>query len=120
MSNTLVVNAKDCKGLRWQPPQDIAFAANHALVPLHAGELAGAVAGMPLAFAQKQGDWQLVAVCGLTANHSLFVRDGKWMGAYTPQAFGYWPFDVVQVGKRVLITFDKSSGTLVGSGGEPF
>jgi hypothetical protein len=120
MSNRFVVSAKECEGLRWQRPGNMAFAASKPLLPLHIGELAGAATSMPMAFTQNEGVWQLVAVCGHTAKHNLFVRDGTWLGAYTPQTLEDWPFELVWVGERGFITFDKTSGALVEKGGDSF
>ena len=49
MSSPLVLSPKECQGKAWHPPVDASFAAQQALLPLHAGELAKAAASMPLA-----------------------------------------------------------------------
>lgn len=119
MSKPLVISPKECQGLTWQPPANYAFAANQALLPLHAGELAKAAATMPLALVKEAGEWRLVAVCGLTPNHNLFIREGKWLGNYTPSWLASWPFYTMEVGDKSVVLFDRESG-LVGQGDEPF
>lgn len=46
MSDPLVISPKECQGLTWHPPHDVAFAQHQAQIPLHAGELAKAAASM--------------------------------------------------------------------------
>lgn len=84
MPNPLVLSPKECQGKTWHPPVDLAFAAEQALLPLHAGELAKAAATMPLALVKEGREWRLVGVCGLETGHNLFIKDGKWLGNYRP------------------------------------
>jgi hypothetical protein len=60
----LVITPKECQSECWPPPENFNFAANQGFIPLHAGELAKAVASMPLALAREKRDWKLVAVIG--------------------------------------------------------
>lgn len=117
MPNPLVLSPKECQGKTWHPPVDLAFAAEKALIPLHAGELAKAAATMPLALMKEGREWRLVGVCGI---ENLFVKDGKWLGNYTPAWLSTWPFAVVAVGEKGLVTFDCDSGLLGAEEGEPF
>lgn len=122
MPNPLIVSPKTCQGLSWFPPTDVAFAAREPLIPLHAGELANAAATMPLAVVQVDKRWRLVGVCGTAEGHNLFVRDGKWLGVYTPQWVKTWPMDIIEIGDKGVMALDRDSGVL-GSGddsGEPF
>lgn len=110
MPTSLVLSPKECQGLSWYPPLDLAFAAHQALLPLHAGELAKAAASMPLALIEQGRDWRLVGVCGLTPGHNLFIKQGKWLGHYRPDWLSSWPFEIVTVGEKGLVTFDRESG----------
>lgn len=110
MNSTLVLSPKECQGKTWHPPVDLAFAANTALLPLHAGELAKAAASMPVALVKEGREWRLVGVCGLETGHNLFIKDGKWLGNYKPAWLATWPFEVVSVGEKGIVTFDRDSG----------
>ena len=123
MSSLLVLNEKDCQGLAWRPPVDLAFAAQKVLVPLHAGELSQAAATMPLAFTRLGSSWRLVGVCGLQSGHNLFIKKGKWLGQYQPEWLGTWPFEMVSIGTKVLVVVDRDSDLVCKQGdssGEPF
>lgn len=121
MPNPLVLSPKECQGKTWHPPIDLSFAAHKALFPLHAGELAKAAATMPLALLKEGREWRLVGVCGIETGHNLFIKDGKWLGNYKPAWLSTWPFAVVTVGEKGIVTFDRDSGLLAEeSAGEPF
>jgi hypothetical protein len=121
MPNPLVVTPKECQGLTWHPPVDLAFAASQPLLPLHAGELAKAAATMPLALVKEGREWRLVGVCGLTPGRNLFIKEGKWLGNYRPQWFATYPFEIVALGEKGIVTFERDSGLLDERGaGEPF
>lgn len=124
MPNYLAISPKECHGLAWFPPQDVQFAAHNPLVSLHAGELAKAASAMPLALVKEGREWKLVGVAGLNPSHNLFIREGKWLGQYRPQSLSTWPFSVVSIGEKGVVTFDRDSGLLSESveaqGAEPF
>lgn len=121
MPNPLVLSPKECQGKTWHPPIDLSCAADKALIPLHAGELAKAAATMPLALIKENREWRLVGVCGIETGHNLFIKDGKWLGNYRPAWLSTWPFEIVTVGEKGLVTFDRDSGLLAEeSTGEPF
>lgn len=112
MSIPLVLSPKECQGLTWHSPVDLNFAANKALIPLHAGELAKAAASMPLAAVKEGREWRLVGVCGLESGHNLFIRQGQWLGHYRPEWLASWPFEIVSVGEKGLVAFDRDSDLL--------
>nr|WP_273424407.1 SapC family protein [Halomonas sp.] len=121
MPTPLVLSPKECQGKAWHPPVDVSFASDKALIPLHAGELAKAAATMPIALVKQGREWQLVGVCGIEPGHNLFIKDGKWLGHYRPEWLSCWPFEIVSVGDKGLVTFDRDSGLLASEGeGEPF
>ena len=121
MSSPLVLSPKECQGKTWHPPIDLSFAAHKALIPLHAGEIAKAAATMPLALLKEGREWWLVGVCGIETGHNLFIKDGQWLGNYKPAWLSSYPFEIVTVGKKGIVTFDRDSGLLAEeSAGEPF
>ncbi|WP_445621066.1 SapC family protein [Kushneria sp. Sum13] len=120
-ANPLVLSPTACRGLRWQIPQDLAFAARHHLMPLHVGELAHAAASMPLALVQHQQQWRLVGVCGNTPNHNLFIKEGVWLGHHRPDWLNTYPFEIMALGEKSIATFDRASDLLTDDvSGEPF
>ncbi|XKH59390.1 SapC family protein [Halomonas sediminis] len=121
MPNPLVLSPKECQGKTWHPPIDLGFAADKALIPLHAGELAKAAATLPLALVKENREWRLVGVCGIESGHNLFIKQGKWLGHYRPEWLSTWPFEIVVVGEKGLVTFDRNSSLLdEDDAGEPF
>ncbi|WP_288373066.1 MULTISPECIES: SapC family protein [Gammaproteobacteria] len=120
MPNPLVLSPKECQGKTWHPPVDLSFAADKALIPLHAGELAKAAATMPLALIKEHREWRLVGVCGIETGHNLFIKDGKWLGNYRPAWLSSYPFEIVAVGEKGVVTIDRDSGLLGAEEGEPF
>lgn len=121
MSNPLVLSPKECQNKTWHPPSDLAFAQHQALLPLHAGELGKAAASMPLAMMKEGREWRLVGVCGIEPGHNLFIKQGKWLGNYRPQWLATHPFEIVTVGEKGFVTFDRDSGLEDPYGaGQPF
>ncbi|NWO11396.1 hypothetical protein HLV40_13430 [Chromohalobacter salexigens] len=121
MSTPLVLSPKECQGLTWHPPHDLGFATDKALIPLHAGELAKAAATMPVALLKESHEWRLVGVCGIEPGHNMFIKNGKWLGHYRPEWLSSYPFEIVTVGDKGLVTFDRDSGLLDDDGaGEPY
>lgn len=121
MSQPLVLSPRECQGKTWHPPQNLAFAQHRSLIPLNAGELAKAAAAMPLAVVKDGREWRLVGVCGLELGHNLFIRQGQWLGHYRPEWLASWPFEIVTVGEKGLVAFDRDSGLLAVEGeGESF
>ncbi|WP_311945014.1 SapC family protein [Halomonas piscis] len=116
MTQPLVLSPRECRGKTWHPPRDLGCAADQALLPLHAGELAKAAAAMPLAVVKQSREWRLVGVCGLEPGHNLFIRQGQWLGHYQPQWLATYPFEIVSVGEKSLVTFDQDSGLLGAKG----
>lgn len=112
MPTPLVLSPNDCQGKSWHPPQNLAFAQHRPLIPLHVGELAKAAAAMPLAAVKEGREWRLVGVCGLEPGHNLFVRQSQWLGHHRPEWLASWPFEIVTVGEKGLVTFDLDSGLL--------
>ena len=121
MSSFLALSPKDCQAYTWRVPTTLSFAQHRALIPVHAGELSHAAASMPLALWQQDDKWQLVAVCGLQAEHNLFIKDGQWLGHYRPNWLQTYPFDLMPVGDKAYPVMDRSSPLLVnGLEGEAF
>lgn len=121
MPKPLFLSPKECQGKTWHPPQNLAFAADEALIPLHAGELAKAAAAMPLAIVKHKRSWRLVGVCGVEAEHNLFIKNGQWLGHYRPEWLACYPFEMIAVGEKGLVVLDKHSPLMdKGSAGEPF
>jgi len=50
-----------------------------------------------------------MGVCGLETGHNLFIKDGKWLGNYRPVWLATYPFDIVAVGEKGIVAFDRDS-----------
>lgn len=121
MANPLVVTPSECQGKTWHAPIDVGFACSRGVIPVHAGELAKAAVTMPIAVIRAARGWQLVAVCGLNPERNVFIQNGQWLGHYQPQWLSTFPFSVIRLGERGVLTFDRDSGLLADDGsGEPF
>jgi len=81
----------------WRRPAGFAFAAEEAIVPLAAIEVAQAATELPLAFATVDGVTQLVAVMSARQGLNWFVgEDGRWLGHYVPALLRAHPFRLVR------------------------
>lgn len=120
-SSILAITPQDTQNKLWHPPQDLSFASNTALLPIHAGELAKAAASMPLAIIKQDAKWQLVAICGQEANQNLYIKNGLWQGIYQPLWLNTWPFSIYAVGDKGFAVMDTASGVLsTDASGEAF
>ena len=50
--------------------------------------------------------------CGIETGHNLFIKDGKWLGNYKPAWLSSYPFEIVTVGKKGIVTFLEVSAQL--------
>lgn len=105
-ANYQILNKKNIDAFYWIPPTDITYIAGQPLLPIHAGELGPASSTMPLAFAELDGQWQLVAVAGLQPQHNLFVHNGQWLGRYQPRYVNSYDFDMQIVGNLAFLRFN--------------
>ena len=105
--------------MRWRGNASYAFAADRAVIPLVAAELAGAALSFPIAFIAQGKDFVPAAVLGLESDRNLFVaEDGRWLGGYVPAALRGYPFVLgrTEDGQQLLCA-DEASG-LVSDGPE--
>lgn len=82
--------------LGWRPAHGFDFARGLGMQPLAIAEVGRVVDGVPVAFRQWQGRWQVVAVFGPTAELNLFVADdGRWRAPFVPAALRVYPFQLL-------------------------
>ena len=105
-ANYQILNKKQADTFCWIPPLDLTYIAGQPLLPIHAGELAAVASTMPLALAQQDDQWQLVAVAGLQPQHNLFVHNGQWLGRYQPRSVATYDFDLHTVGNLSFLRFN--------------
>lgn len=115
MSNFHIVSFERHRNQKWNWPPNHSFAAGTAVVPLYCGELAQAVAAMPVAFVEETGKYRLVAVTSLLPEANCFVgADAQWRGRYIPAFFRLYPFRVLPSATGdPLLCIDEDSGALV-------
>lgn len=127
MSAIKPVSPENFGGKYWKHPGHYNFAAGFNIVPVAAVELPKVTGHLPLAFAQLDGQWQLVAITSLHAgvNH-LVGPQGQWLGGYIPAVFRAYPFTITKAGLKdsdgYLLCSMTEGEHLVGEGdgGTPF
>ena len=101
---------------KWRAYANYTFAGASAMAPLVGVELARAVLSMPCALVKDADQYRLVALLSLDPNRNMFVTpDGRWLGAYVPACFRFYPFAMLPeegTGKIVLCV-DEQSGLVV-------
>lgn len=117
-ANYQILTKKQNDTFCWIPPVDLTYVAGQPLLPIHAGELAAVASTMPLAIAQHDGQWQLMAVAGLQPQHNLFVHQGQWVGRYQPRSVATYDFDLHTVGKLSFLRFNLN-GKLAAAADQP-
>lgn len=107
---------------RWVKPENFAFAARQALIPVVGLEAAHAALCLPLAFVPYGDGMTLAALVGLDPQTNLFVDlDGRWLAPYVPAKLRSHPFALAPTaeGSHVLCV-DEGSGLIRADGvGEP-
>jgi hypothetical protein len=73
---------------------DYQHAKNQQVVPLIVHEFARASAEMPIVFVKnaETGEFQAVALLGLSQNENLFYSVEKWLSPYLPALISHHPF----------------------------
>lgn len=96
----------------WRPPTDYRHAKEDALAPLVISELGQALPHYPLAFTQKSGEYQLVAMLSLQSGINLYVdTNNRWIAPYIPACFRSYPFNLLPNQKGDLVVcIDSDSG----------
>lgn len=110
---------------KWRRPVNYDFAANNVLVPIGGAELFRAALGMPIAFAEQSGGYQLMAMLSFTPGRNMFVGpDGRWLGSYIPAWYRSYPFRLLarEGSDEPVLCIDEDSKLVVeGAGaGEDF
>jgi hypothetical protein len=80
------IKIKDCK--------DYQHAKDQQVVPLIVHEFARASAEMPIVFVKNSetGEFQPVALLGLSPNENLFYSENNWLSTYLPALISHHPF----------------------------
>ena len=115
MPNYKAITKTDFANLHWTRFDSYAFAAQDAVAPLVAQELAKACICLPIAFIQQGDAFVPAAVLGLQPGQNLFVaQDGRWNGSYVPAAYRGHPFALAEAeNDQLVLCVDMDSG-LVG------
>jgi hypothetical protein len=74
--------------------KDFQHAKDQQVVPLIVHEFARASAEMPIVFVKnaETGEFQSVALLGLTQNENLFYSENEWLSTYLPALITHHPF----------------------------
>ena len=104
----------------WRAALTYEFAAGWAMQPVVQAEAEKVAANFPMAFHQRDGTWDLVALLGVQPGHSLAVsRQGQWLGRYIPALIRAHPFTLAtpQGAAGPVLCVDESTG-LIGEAGD--
>lgn len=73
---------------------DLQHAKDQQVVPLIVHEFSRASAEMPIVFVKNSetGEFQAVALLGLSQNENLFYSEDKWLSSYLPALMTHHPF----------------------------
>ena len=76
---------------------DYQHAKDQQVVPLIVHEFARASAEMPIVFVKNSetGEFQAVALLGLSQNENLFYSEKKWLSPYLPALISHHPFALI-------------------------
>lgn len=80
--------------IKIEDSNDYQHAKDQQVVPLIVHEFAKASAEMPIVFVKnaETGEFQAVALLGLTQNENLFYSADKWLSPYLPALITHHPF----------------------------
>jgi hypothetical protein len=116
MANFVPVERERHAGKGWRPPTDYGFAATSSAVPLLLVEFAKAAVVMPIAFIEKSGRYQPVAVMSPVQGRNFFIGPGgQWLGGYIPALLRGYPFSLLRAegGEKTILCIDEDSGLIV-------
>ncbi len=93
----IALNNQEHKQLRVRTTGSFEYLANAHMLPLVVQECGLAGSEYPVVFVKKEqdGEFQLVAIFGLTPGENLFVNDGQWNGLYLPAIIQNSPFKLI-------------------------
>lgn len=119
----IALNNQEHKRLRVRPPSTFEYLANAHMLPLVVQECGHAGSDYPVLFVKNEedGQFQLVALLGLSPGENLFVVDGQWHGLYMPAIIQNDPFKVITDQRnpdKLMIGLDTDSELVQETEGE--
>ncbi|EHQ53685.1 SapC family protein [Ectothiorhodospira sp. PHS-1] len=115
MPNYQAITKNDFAHLRWKRFDSYRFAAQDAVAPLVAQELARACMSLPIAFIRQNEAFIPAVLQGFKPGQNLLVApDGRWIGPYTPAAYRGYPFALAQAADDQLVLCVDTDSGLVG------
>lgn len=111
MTDYVPVSVKRHRDKRWHRPQDYAFAANQAVIPVVGRELPKAALSMPVGFIHQDDRFHLVALVGIRPDQNLYLTpQHRWAGAYPPAVLRAHPFRMLAAQEQTVLGVDEASG----------
>ncbi|MEG3766964.1 SapC family protein [Alteromonas sp. 14N.309.X.WAT.G.H12] len=93
MANHVLLNNTQHKDLQVIEAYGDTYGHNQMCVPVFPAEARHAQAHYPLVFAKDaNGQFQMVALLGVTENENLFIHNGQWRVSYKPLVIEKGPF----------------------------
>lgn len=98
MTSTIqAINYANHSQIKIKSSANYQHAKGQQVVPVIIHEFARACGEMPVVFVKngQTGEFQSVALLGLTANENLFYSEDKWLSSYLPALISHHPFALV-------------------------
>lgn len=123
MADPVALNPEQHTGLRMRDEIDTARFGRQQVLPLVVHEFAQAGSDAPIVFVKSSAtqQFQAVQLVGLAEEENLLLRDGQWLGDYTPGALRMDPLRLVRAGPdsdQLAIAVDPDSPLLDNREGE--
>lgn len=119
----VALNNEHHADLRVRPVRRYDWIRRANLLPVVVHEVAHVAIDTPVVFVKNRdtGQFELVAVCGLSSGENLLVNDGQWLGHYLPGIVRNNPFKLIadaEAPDRMMLGIDESSELVNTSDGE--
>ena len=119
----IALNYQEHAALRVRSPATSPYLATSHMLPVVVHECAHAGTDSPVVFVKnaETGQFQLVALYGLSPDENLFVSDGDWRALYLPAVIRNNPFKLIadsEDPQRMLIGLDTDSELVQETEGE--
>ncbi|MBE0464335.1 MAG: SapC family protein [Halomonadaceae bacterium] len=121
MSKWVTISRQRHSDLFYLPRYNYHFTAEHAVVPILAGELRQAVTQFVMGFIKREERFILVALLGKSAHshHYIHPEDASWLGVYVPAVFRGHPFGLAKQDTTGEMVLQVHADHLSDEAGEP-
>lgn len=122
MTKTIVpININEHQNTKIIQSETVNDIAEQHVCALLVHEFASVSSEMPIVFLKnsESGEFQSVALLGLSTDENLFIHNNKWLASYTPANIRRAPFSLAKTSEQeVMICIDESSRKVSNEEGE--